>query len=182
MARLIPLPLPLLLAAAACAPPGLARAQAEAPWHHGSFTGVFNQMRVVLTCESPRACEYTVSPADAAAKPVLRRRAVDVAPVDAKVPNNNLAHTRDAVRADPSLYTGPEGPTLAALRPLLESPARYPQCVGDAEGDWGPVCQLDTTAPRLPDALLLVPTMNPTCNGQAFCAYYAVPLRRQAGG
>jgi hypothetical protein len=179
MARLMSLP---MLLVAACVLPGLARAQAEVPWHHGSFAGAFDQMRVALTCESPRKCEYTVSPADAAAKPVLRQRADDVAPGDAKVPNNNLTHTRDAVRADPSLYTGSEGPALAVLRPLLESQARYSRCVSDADGAWGPVCQLDTAAPHLPDAVLLVPTMNPTCNGRAFCAYYAVPLRRQAGG
>jgi hypothetical protein len=171
--------LPALLVATASAQAG--GDGADTAWHRGRFVGAFDQMRVIVTCESQRACEYTFSAADASAKLVLRRRADDVAPVDAVIPNNNLAHTRDAVAANPALYAGREGPPLAALRPLLESPARYRQCVGGADGDWGPLCQLDTATPGLPDAVLLVPTMNATCNGQPFCAYFAIPLRRQPG-
>ncbi|MFG6459936.1 hypothetical protein ACG04Q_00045 [Roseateles sp. DXS20W] len=167
--------------AAACALPGPARAQAEAAWYRGSFSSVFEQMRVTVTCESARACEYTVSPVDAAAEPIARRPAGDVAPVDVMIPNNNLAHTRDAVRADPALYQGHEGDALAAVRPLLDGEARYRHCVGSSDAEWGLLCQLDTVAPGLPDALLLLPTMNPTCNGQAFCAYFFVPLHRKPG-
>ncbi|MFG6416815.1 hypothetical protein ACG02S_23230 [Roseateles sp. DC23W] len=177
-----PMSLPALSMIAACALPVIGHSQADKAWPHGSFTGVFDKMQVTLTCDSLRACEYTFGPGDAAVQPVLRRRARDIAPVDAQVANNNLTYTREAVQADPALYTGREGPVLADLRPVLESQARYRQCVSTADGDWGPLCQLDITKPGLPDAVLLVPTMNPTCNGQAFCAYYAVPLRRQTGG
>ena len=180
MARLTPLS--ALLAVAACAQPGLAHAQADAAWHRGSFSGMFDEMRVTVSCESQRACEYRFVATDASAKLVLHRQTSDIAPVDTTIPNNNLLHTRDAVAANPALYTGREGPPLTALRPLLDSPARYRQCVGGADGEWGPLCQLDTMAPGLPDAVLLVPTMNPACNGLPFCAYFAIPLRRQPGG
>lgn len=116
----------------------------------------------------------------AARQPAARRRAENIQPVDALIPNNNLEHTRDAVRADARLFDGRDGLLLQALRPVLESRAKYRRCAGvhEAEGDWGMLCQLDGTAPGLPDLMLLLPTLNPTCRGQAFCAYYTLPLNR----
>lgn len=171
-----------LLLIAAWTLPGLACAQPNAAWYRGSFAGTFDGMQVRVSCDSQRICEATFRSAPPPAKPALQQRASDIAPVDIAIPANNLDHTRDAVQANPPLYDGPEGAMLATLRPLLESKARYRQCISGNDGDWGPLCQLDTVAPGLPDAVFLVPTMNATCNGQAFCAYFAVPLRRQPGG
>lgn len=162
--------------------PGLACAQAGATWYQDRFAGALEGMEVSVQCESQRVCEYSFRSAPPPAKPALRQRSADISSVDREVASGNLAHTRDAAKANPALYSGREGAALTALRPLLESKAGYRECVSGNDGAWGPLCRLDTLAPGLPDAVLLMPTMNPSCDGRAFCAYFAIPLRRQPGG
>ena len=138
---------------------------------------------VTVTCESPTVCEYTIKSTAPGAKPATRVRSDGIQSVDPTIPNNNLNHTRTVVQANPSLYGGPDGLLLDALRPVLESSANYGRCVGASEltSTWGRLCQFESDAQVLPAAMLLMPTMTPTCGGKAFCAYIAIPLRRKSG-
>ena len=177
--------LPACLALFATLLPIAASAQ-DVPWHVATFSAEITldgaPVRVTVNCESPKVCQYIIRPVATDTPPLWRNRTEGIEPVDALIPNNNLEHTRDAVRADAALYgEARDGPLLQALRPVLESKARYRHCVGlpERDGLWGQLCQLDTQALALPAAVLLLPTMNPTCGG-AFCAYYAIPLQRQS--
>jgi len=154
-------------------------------WHVGTFAGHVTQeaerMLITVKCESEKVCEYVfeMEPRDPAR--VSRTRADNIQVIDTAVPNNNLRHTREAVKAETNLYGNErDGPLLLALRPLLESSVEFENCVGVSElaGAWGRLCKLRSEGTGLPMAALLLPTMNPTCNRQPFCAYYIFPLRR----
>lgn len=169
------------LAVLAAALPGLA--WADAAWYLGRFSRELaldgEPVRVTVNCESPKACEYSFE-AVTTRRPAASKRAENIQPMDVLIPNNNLDHTRDAVREDAQLYGGREGALLLALRPVLDSRAKYRRCVGVPEDQepWGLLCQFDSSGQGLPELMLLLPTMNPTCARQAFCAYYALPLNR----
>lgn len=156
-------------------------------WHVGSFHGELRDANektlVAITCESSTVCNYTFELATPGATPRSRHGGGNVEAVDPAIANNNLAHTRDAVRADTGLYGGREGPLLEPLRALLEGRAKYKHCVGidEPSGEWGRLCQLDSVGPALPEVVLLLPTMNAVCGRQAFCAYFVIPLHRQGG-
>lgn len=180
----------LLLLAAVL--PGGAHAQVQAKgmdqrWHVGSFHGELRgdneKTLVAITCESSTVCKYTLKFSTAGATPRSQHGGGNVEAVDPAIANNNLEHTRDAVRADAGLYGGREGPLLEPLRALLEGPTKYRRCVGidEPSGEWGQLCQLDSPGPSLPEVVLLLPTMNATCGSQPFCAYFVVPLHRQGG-
>jgi hypothetical protein len=155
-----------------------------AHWYVGTFSGQLigsNERRLVtVTCPSPTVCEYSIGSQEAHARPATRVRSERIETIDPTIPNNNLNHTRITVQSHPDLYRGRDGQPLEALRPLLESTAKYERCVGasEFESTWGRLCKLDSEADTLPAALLLLPTMKPTCARQAFCAYYVIPLRR----
>jgi len=159
----------------------------ELRWHvgsfHGELRGANENTLVAITCESPTVCNYTLQFSTSGATPQSRHGGGNVEAVDSAIANNNLEHTRDAVRADTGLYGGREGPLLEPLRALLEGRAKYRRCIGidEPSGEWGQLCQLDSPGPSLPEVVLLLPTMNASCSRQAFCAYFAIPLRRQGG-
>ncbi|HEY8878893.1 MAG TPA: hypothetical protein VIN03_15095 [Roseateles sp.] len=161
--------------------PGLA--WADAAWYLGRFSRELTldgePVRITVNCDSPEVCGYSFE-AVTTRRPAASKRAENIQPMDVLIPNNNLDFTREAVLADAQLYGGREGPLLLALRPVLESRAKYRRCVGVPEDQepWGLLCQLDSSGQGLPELMLLLPTMNPTCRGQAFCAYYALPLNR----
>jgi hypothetical protein len=161
-------------------------------WHIGTFSGQLTngneRTAITVTCDSQSVCEYAFATLPQAPGPVNRSRANNVQVIDVTIPNNNLLFTRNAVRADPEAYSHKsDGFILRELRTLLESQATFDACVGvpESAGAWGRLCKLDTEDATLPTAVLLVTTMNPTCNGKRFCAYYIFPLRRsslQSGG
>jgi hypothetical protein len=158
---------------------------ASAQWYVGTFTGVIphdsGQTTVTVTCKSGTQCEYSLRESASAADAFAPKSLDAVQEIDVAIMNNNLDFTRNAVKGDPAAYDNPrEGMLLRALRTLLEYPVRFDACVGQPEKDgaWGRICRVDDPSPRLPEAVLAVTTMNPTCRGQRFCAYYFFPLRR----
>ena len=180
-----PLLPPACLALLAMLPAAPASAQAP-PWHVGSFSAEVSldgeRTLVSVRCESPQVCEAVLQTVGTTPSRAARLKAEHIEPTDPTVPNNNLDHTREAVRANPKLYDAPEeGPLLQALRPLLDSQARFSRCVSVSplNGEWPVLCQVDGAAAKLPDAVLLLHSMIPSCGAGPFCAYYPLPLQKQ---
>jgi hypothetical protein len=153
-------------------------------WHIGKFsnrTGPDSAANSVsVRCSGASDCEYFFLKESApTSSSVIRTRNIEQ--IEPSVPNGNLAHIRRAVAETPNEYeSSRNGRLLRNLRPVLESTAKLEACMGEPEmkGAWGIICKIDQHGPALPDAMLLITTMNPTCNRQVFCAYYMFPLWR----
>lgn len=160
-------------------------APAGEPWHEGEFEGKTTLQREQITwrlrCVADAPCTLTFEQASArgTASETLRTK-VPVS-LDTAVPNDNLAHTRRAVRENPILLQDPqEGPLLKALGPLLGSSAGFEACleIGGEAGGQIVLCSLTTDPQAADSAMLLAGTMKPACGRDAFCAYLLLPLAR----
>lgn len=154
--------------------------------HIGNFSGpVGKDATITLNCQAENVCEYRISNNSKPSEELLAAKTNRARFLDVIIPNNNLHRIKDAVTKNPDKYNGlRDGEFLQPLRPLLESKVSFDSCFGEFEGDgggeWGLVCFPASSDGALPDAVMLMTTMNQTCDHQAFCAYLMFPLRRVA--
>ena len=160
-------------------------AHAGEPWHEGEFEGRTTlrggQMTWRARCIADAPCTLTFEQASAVGTASETLRTKVPTSFDTTIPNNNLAHTRRAIRETPALLRDPqEGPLLIALGTILVSDATFDACL-DIGGDAGGqilLCSLTTDPEAADSAVLLAGTMKPACGRDAFCAYLLLPLAR----
>ena len=156
-------------------------------WFVGEFVGEMRQGTVIdhwsLKCRLGEKCALAI-------KQGARPDAPDTMlpmklPVqrETEIPNNNLNGTRQAVREKPELYQDKtEGPLLEPLLKILDSQAKFEQCVDIAAEVDMSLCSLSTDPKATESSVLIFGTMKGRCGSSPFCAYYYQILRRQKGG
>jgi hypothetical protein len=174
------------LAAAQAAPANAS--SNKAPWYQGSFSGQAwennKPIAVTVNCDNANSCTFKFGAAENNDNGLEPITISNVQNVDPAMPNSNWAIAKDAVKRNPKIYDeSNDSLLLKSLRPMLESGAEIESCVGKAvtsDSADGPVifCKLKVNKSRLPNTLVLMQTMNGSCNSQVFCAYYFIAVQR----
>jgi hypothetical protein len=167
----------LLLALSACG-----TVESGLPWYAGEFHTSKQQDKtqpqMSVLCKLDEACAvYSNEAGDP--RPVQIPIKKPPTRLDVRIPNNNLQLTRQAVSNRPALYEDRNfGSLLTPLRSVLESQAKFAECVDlDGTGSLA-LCSLSTDPKAVKSIMLLSITMNGTCGNLPFCAYYFIPLER----
>lgn len=156
-------------------------------WYLGTYQGKIGNgsdvLEMTVMCESSRSCRYSVRMGGRPSTPSDTVAANNIEKTGTQIPNNNLRRTAEILRQRPEEYSrSKDAPLLQALRPIFDSGASFSECVGQPEikGAWGHICQVQrpSSDSTLPDAVMLVTTMNPSCGTRVFCAYMMFPLFR----
>jgi hypothetical protein len=171
----------LLLVLSAC---GTVEVEPSLPWYVGEFHGSKSQDGKILpqmsvSCERDKPC--AVYTKQAGASPKTTEILINKPPIKLgiDIPNNNLEITRRAVSDRPALYQDSNfGPLLTPLRSVLESQAKFAECVDLDDTEAFLLCSLSTDPKAIKSVMLLAITMNGACGNLPFCAYYFVPLER----
>lgn len=171
----------LTLALAACSTPPL-----SIPWNVGKFQGSLADSETTseftVTCTKTDICALSIRQTRPKSGAAPITSTTQPSQYSVEIPNNNLEHTRKAISADPSLYSdGQNGQLLRAIRPLLGSEATFEQCIDVGVDRYSQIlCSISDDKAATKQVILLLATMNGTCSGQPFCAYFFMLLNRQS--
>jgi hypothetical protein len=157
-----------------------------APWFLGEFLGVKPESptdpQLSVICRPNERCAVFASHSGSQPKPVEIPIGSPPNVIDSSIPNNNLEATRTSAASSPAWYDDPGyGPILKPLRTILQSRARFVECVDLNGTAYLAMCSLSTDPEAKRSVMLLLKTMNGSCGSLPFCAYYFVLLERVAG-
>lgn len=159
-------------------------------WYVGVFSGVVvdsgSTTRITLDCRSWRECVVEmITTSDQAAPASHRPDMGKPRSMSAQIPNSELQGVKAALKDEPSLLAHARfGQMLTRLQPLIQGNDKLTACVdlsSDATESMG-ICSLSSDATAKQSLVMVLATMNGSCGNLPFCAYYLVPLTRQASG